>query len=91
MVTDKVSFSNRNDKRKFSWTWNLPANVNNCFFHLALQCYFSLKTITCFCLTCVLAFLTKPSLGSQVCKGRYNVQQESRVKPVTSDIQKHCE
>lgn len=56
VVTDKVSCSNKNDKHKFSWTWNVPASVNNSFFHLALQCYFSSKTITCFCLTFVWAF-----------------------------------
>jgi len=53
------------------------------FFSPSLQCYFSLKTIICFCLTCV--------LGSQVYKGRYNVQKASRVKPVTTGVQKHCE
>jgi hypothetical protein len=81
VVTDKVSCSNKNDKHEFAWTWTVPARVNASFFHLALQCYFSLKTIACFCLTCVLAFLTKPSLGLQVYKKgiMYNRQAESNL------------
>jgi hypothetical protein len=46
VVTYKVSYPNSYDLDEFSWTWNVPASVNN-IFHFALKCYFISKTVRC--------------------------------------------
>jgi len=89
VVTDKVSCSEMININFHGHGMYLPVLII-VFFTLP-YCVILVRKPLRVCLTCVLAFLTKPSLGSQVYKGRYNVQQASRVNPVTTGIQKHCE